>query len=89
MGLVLPGVVEVPNEEIPLSEGAEPYAEQELLSPASEEDLKFDSEDKSPMFTRQKKRVLEGINLETYTQNEADSFDFFEDPLTVDRRPLL
>ena len=41
---------EDPNEEIPLSEVAELYAEKELLPPASKEDLKLDFEDISPMF---------------------------------------
>ena len=65
VGFVLPEEVEVPNEEMPLSEGAEPYLEEELLVPASEENLTRDQEDTSPMFTRQMKRELEGKPRET------------------------
>ena len=33
--------------------------------------------------------MLEGKPRETYTQYEADSLDFFEDPSIGDRRPLI
>ena len=85
----MPEDAEEPNEEIPLSEGAEPYAEEEPLPPASEENLKVDLEDKSPLMTRQRKQALEGKPRRTYTQYEADSLDLFEDPSIGERGPIV
>ena len=68
-----------PKGEILLSEGAEPYAVEKLLPPVLEENLELYVEDKSPIATRQMRRVLECKPRATYTQYEADSLDFFED----------
>ena len=81
--------VEVPNETIPLSEGVAPYTEEKLLPPALEENLKLDVKDESSMFTRQRKRELEGKCRETYSQYEAISLDFFKDPSIGDQRLLV
>ena len=88
IAFILNEEAEEPEEEIPVTEDAESYAEEEPLKPASEERLPIEiPREKHPMMTRERKKILEGGERKTFTHfGRNDPLDLFEDPpLSTDR----